>query len=587
MNYIKRLALIVLSVFLVITLTGCQTKNKEEVQKKFDEFIQNEFVKAMQSDYTTAHVFLENPKDFGVDMSQTEVCLGERITEENIEKNKKEESKSLKEFESFDRDDLTDEQKDTYDIYQYQAELNEKLNDDKFNYYQQLFESMTGIHYQLPTLLADWQLRNEQDVKDLIILVNDVKPYISSILDYTKKQQEKGLLMVDFDEIIEYCDKIVKKGDDSAILEAMQKSIDQLSLEQTLSNNYKDQLKKAFHDSFLVAYQNISDTMNAMKSGKNNEEGYAHFENGKEYYELLLQKSIGSQKSISDVQSLMNKAYSKHYQKLMSIMLKDPHIASSDEPKTNYKSYSEILDNIQENLFSDFPEVKNIRYNIENINEEIASGNGVAAYFNIPAIDGTGQKQLRVNPSTGDINTIQTYHTVAHEGFPGHMYQYAYMYENMTSPYRKTLADSLAYTEGYAVYSQYYAFKYLQNIDTNYLELTKENELATYSIMILGDIGIHSEGWSYDEFKDFVVKKGLPNDDALLSPQYKQLQANPSAFQPYYVGYEEISLLKEKAQDKLGDQFIDKEFHKALLESGTAPFHVVERHIDSYINHQK
>lgn len=49
-------------------------------------------------------------------------------------------------------------------------------------------------------------------------------------------------------------------------------------------------------------------------------------------------------------------------------------------------------------MFQDFPEVKNLKYNIKDINEEIASDSGVAAYFNIPSIDGDSVKQLRVNP---------------------------------------------------------------------------------------------------------------------------------------------------------------------------------------------
>lgn len=585
MKFIKKLSLVFLSTILAVSLIGCQSTNNEDVQKKFNEFIQTQFVKTMESDYTTAHTFMVNPKNFGVDMSKVNVNLGNRITEENIKKSKEDNLSALKELKSFDRDVLTDDQKDTYDIYKYQTELEEKLNDDKFDYYQQIFESMTSIHYQLPTTLADWQLRNEQDVKDLVTVVNDIKPYIDSALDYTKKQEEKGLLMVDLNEVIAYCDKIIKKGDQSAVLEAMKKSIDELSLEK--GSEYKKQLSQAFKDSFIPAYEDIRDTMKSFKSGTNNTEGYAKFKNGKEYYELLLQKNIGSNKSVSDIRTMMTKAYNNHLKNLMAVAAKNPNINQS-EPKTNYKNYTEMLDDIQKNLFNDFPEVKNTSYHIEDINKEIASSSGVAAYFNIPPLDGTEKKQLRVNPNSADVSTVSTYHTVAHEGFPGHMYQYAYMYENISSPYRKALANSSAYSEGYAVYAQYYAFNYLTDIDQNYLELTKENELATYCIIILADIGIHYEGWSFEQFKDFLNAKGLTlEDDEQFKNQYYQLQANPSAFQPYYVGYEEIIALKENAEDKLGTKFKDKDFHTALLKSGTAPFSVVERNIDAYIEQNK
>ena len=65
--------------------------------------------------------------------------------------------------------------------------------------------------------------------------------------------------------------------------------------------------------------------------------------------------------------------------------------------------------------------------------------------------------------------------------------------------------------------------------------------------------------------------------------QYEQLWANPCAFEPYYVGYEQIRALKEQAQDALGDQFREEAFNAAILRSGSAPFSVVERNVEAYI----
>ena len=61
------------------------------------------------------------------------------------------------------------------------------LGDERFDYYAQQFESMGGLHYQLPTLLADWALRSEEDVKGLVAVVQDVLPYVESALEYTKR----------------------------------------------------------------------------------------------------------------------------------------------------------------------------------------------------------------------------------------------------------------------------------------------------------------------------------------------------------------------------------------------------------------
>ena len=163
------------------------------------------------------------------------------------------------------------------------------------------------------------------------------------------------------------------------------------------------------------------------------------------------------------------------------------------------------------------------------------------------------------------------------------MYQYAYMYENISSNYIKALASCLGYTEGYAVYAQYQALEYLSGVDKGFLELYRENELASYCLIILADIGIHYKGWTLQDFKEFLNEKGfdLPDDD--IQRQYRQLQANPAAFAPYYVGYHEIHNMKKEAKEKLGEKFDEKAFHTALLESGTAPFQVVQRHIDAYV----
>lgn len=590
----KRILTYVLSLVMIFSLMGCQkdTKSNEETQKEFDAFINKEFVDAMENDYMTMHVYLENPKDYGVDQSKVKVRLGVYLDEESQNEAIKEEQSSYEQFKEFDREKLTEKQKDIYDIYEYENSLSDKLSDDKFDYYEPVFQSMTGIHYQIPTLFADWELRNEQDVKDLILLVKDVKPYIDSALEYTKKQEEKGLLMLDLDSVMKYCKNIIDKGAKSSVLTSMNESIDTLSLGQSKTEKYKKELKEAFTSSFVVAYQNIYDVMNDFKkSGKNNTEGLAKFKYGKEYFELKLQQKIGSLKTAKEVKEMMEKGFDDHLQTLQEVIMNNVEdmqpLINNKLPNTSYKSYKDILDSNKKKIKENFPSVNNLDYVIKDINEEIASDSGVAAYFNIPAIDGNSAKQLRVNPKNGGANTIDTYSTVSHEGFPGHMYQYAYMYENVDSLYIKALANVLAYTEGYAVYAQYESFNYLDGISKALLEAFKENMLVSYDAIIVADIGIHYEGWSLDEFKSYLRGKGLALDDDAFQQQYLQLQANPAAFEAYYVGYHEIDMMKQDAKNQLGEKFDEKEFNKALLESGTATFEVVQRHVNEYITHAK
>lgn len=582
-NRISVTAAVCLPIFI---MSGCQDRAALS-QKKFDEFIQQEFVSAMESDYTTAHVFLQHPENFGINPENIQVSLGTRPDETDWDQVMEQQQKSYDEFNSFDRELLTPQQQDIYDTYKYQMDLTIALNDEKFDYYSQIFGSMSGLQFQLPTLFSDWELRNEQDVKDLVILMSDVKPYVDSALEYTKKQEAQGLLMADLQSVIDYCSGIIEEGENSSVLAAIYENIDALGLDTAAAQMYKDQIKDEFNSSFIPAYEAMRDTMIQLQSGQNNEQGLAHFEYGKAYYELLLQQSIGSTKSVEEIRTMMVEEFENHLMNLQTLLINHMDIMepllTGELPQTPYTSYEEILDHIQQNMSKDFPQISDLSYNIRNMGEDMASTSGIAAYFNIPSLDGESTKQMRVNPLIGDISAVSTYTTVAHEGFPGHMYQYAYAYENLESPYMKALSDSSAYVEGYAVYAQYESTKYLEDMDQALLDAYRENELATYCAIILSDIGIHYDGWSLDEFTQYFNSIGFAIDEENAKMQYMQLQANPCAFEPYYVGYHEIAAMKEDAQEALGDLFTDQEFNEALLESGVAPFSVVQRHISDYI----
>lgn len=585
----KKTSLLALSSTLALSLIGCSKPDAKEEQKAFASFMKDEFVDTMESEYLLINTYLEDPKAYGIDMSKVKVNLGSRFDAKTAKSDYKEMQKAYEEFEGFDRDLLTKEQQDEYDAYEFQQSLALEMGEQEYDYYAQLFSSMSGLQFQLPTLFADWQLDSEEEVVQMLTCLSDVRAYVKSALDYTKKQSEKNLLMTDIDAVIEYCDRIVASGENSSVLTSIKENIDKSGMKGEQANIYKEQARAVFTESFIPAYQDISATMKEIKkAGKNNSEGYAKFENGKEYYELLVQQNIGSDKSVEDVKKMMEDAYDEYLREMTAVVMENPEevepIVSQQLPSTGYKSYTEILDDMKSKITKEYPKVKNLEYNIKNMNTEVAS-DGIVAYFVIPKMDGNPVKQLRVNPNGADPSSISTFSTVSHEGFPGHMYQYAYMSENVDSNFIKALSNNLAYTEGYAVYAQMNSLKYLEDKEINsaLLDAYRLNELTTYCVIVLADIGIHYEGWKLDEFVTFFQDKGLylPDDQAL--EMYNQLQANPAAFMPYYVGYAEFKELRENAETALGERFDVKEFNQAILESGTVPFEVVERHVDAYI----
>lgn len=586
---VKKITLLMLSAVMAFSFTGCSKKDSGEEQKKFDEFMKQEFVESMEQSYPNTHIILENPKDYGVDTSKTKVQIDKELNETTMKENKELNEKSAKAFKEFDRDTLSDEQKETYDIYSYMLDYTTEMNDSKFDYMSMPLESMTGMHTQLPTLFSDWTLRNEQDVKDVITLMKSVRPYMDSILAYTKKQEEKGTLMLDIKSVKEYCEKVVKEDVNSSVLTGLNESIDNLKLGDDKTKQYKAELKKAFQEYFLPAYSDIIKTMKELDSSKNNTLGLSHMKNGKEYYELLFKQATGTDKSIEDIKKELNSMSRSSLLAVQSVISKNKNLYDeyvNGKIKTKYKDFESMLKDLDKDIKDDFPSVGTLNYRIRPIGEDLASG-GVAAYFNIPALDGTTPKQIRVNMMEDalDVQSLETFSTVAHEGIPGHMYQIAYAYKNVKDPWRNSMASFLGYTEGYATYTELYALKYLDGVSADAVKLQQNMVVYQDCLIALADIGIHYEGWTKEDLSNFLEENGLGVSD--VSDFYNQLQANPTAFLSYYVGYVQIANLKKDAQEELKDKFNDRDFHEAILKSGAAPFHVVEENVKDYIESAK
>lgn len=586
---VKKITLLMLSAIMAFSFTGCSKKDSGEEQKKFDEFMKQEFVESMEQSYPNTHIILENPKDYGVDTSKTKVQIDKELNETTMKENKELNEKSAKAFKEFDRDTLSDEQKETYDIYSYMLDYTTEMNDSKFDYMSMPLESMTGMHTQLPTLFSDWTLRNEQDVKDVITLMKSVRPYMDSILAYTKKQEEKGTLMLDIKSVKEYCEKVVKEDVNSSVLTGLNESIDNLKLGDDKTKQYKAELKKAFQEYFLPAYSDIIKTMKELDSSKNNTLGLSHMKNGKEYYELLFKQATGTDKSIEDIKKELNSMSRSSLLAVQSVISKNKNLYDeyvNGKIKTKYKDFESMLKDLDKDIKDDFPSVGTLNYRIRPIGEDLASG-GVAAYFNIPALDGTTPKQIRVNMMEDalDVQSLETFSTVAHEGIPGHMYQIAYAYKNVKDPWRNSMASFLGYTEGYATYTELYALKYLDGVSADAVKLQQNMVVYQDCLIALADIGIHYEGWTKEDLSNFLEENGLGVSD--VSDFYNQLQANPTAFLSYYVGYVQIANLKKDAQEELKDKFNDRDFHETILKSGAAPFHVVEENVKDYIESAK
>ena len=571
---------------IAISLTGCSTKiiQDPQQQEQFDAFLENDFKEYMEASYLNLHTFLEDPSTYGIDPSETVIEISPLLTEDSFKENRKEFIKAQKEFQRFDREALSKSQQESYDKYAFMLEVNQGYTQAKFDDMERLFDSMSGIHVQLPTLLADWSIRNEQDIKDVIQMITTIRPYVQSLLSYVKTQEQEGTLMIDIESVKSYCQGIIDAKDDSGVLKGLFSSIDRLSLDPVLLQSYQNEIKQVFETSFIGAYQDIIDVMNHLDPAKNNEKGLCFLEDGKEYYEIMVQEATGLDTSIKDIQKqLEDCAYTSIY--AAQELLSNEEVAKaymSGTMTTEYTSYEMMLEDLNQQIQKDFPKVQALNYEVQPIAPDLAA-TGIAAYFNIPPLDASQPKQIRINTlqDTNHLQALETFSTVAHEGLPGHMYQIAYQYENGRTNWDKLCPSFLGYTEGYATYVENYALSYLDTLTPEQAQLMQNLNVYQNCIIALMDIGIHYEGWDVERCASFMEEQGLMLEN--IDEVYDQIQANPTSFLSYYVGCVQILNLKQEAKRKLKDEFDPKQFHESILKSGPAPFSVVEENVYAYI----
>ena len=129
MKHLKKAAAAVLAAAIAFSLAACRSAGQAPApspaaqQQEFDDFLMQDFISTMESEYTALHVYLQNPAAFGVDMSKVRPGLGSRPDIVSQRQALQAAEEAYGQFLSFDRSKLTAEQQDTYDIYEFQTAL--------------------------------------------------------------------------------------------------------------------------------------------------------------------------------------------------------------------------------------------------------------------------------------------------------------------------------------------------------------------------------------------------------------------------------------------------------------------------------
>lgn len=581
---LKRLFPILLSILL---LTGCFGSSEvvpdEKTQKNitaenthlaFAAFTDELFMQEVTSDSITLHYTVASPQALSI--PETTPTLGSASEQERISSIEQTE-KMLKKLKGFTYKNLSKQDKITYDILKWQFETVQSSK--PFAYYAESLGATTGIQAQLPILFAEYEFYCSKDIEDYLLLLRQLPQYFEEIAAYESEKSNAGLFMAKstVDQIVKQCNDFLCDVDSHYLTTTFNTRMDKLDwLSDEQKSQFKDLNRSTLTEYVYPAYESLMECLNTLKDSSKNENGLCKLPQGKEYYTYLVKRSTGSESTPEELIKRVQKQIQTDINSMSLLINASPSALDSvQEPLITYSEPDAILEHLKETIKKQFPAAPTVSYSVKYVDASLQEHLSPAFYLT-PPIDRITQNVIYLNePSFHD--TIQLFTTLAHEGYPGHMYQNIYF--QSTSPDKiRSLLSFPGYAEGYATYAELFSYDYmgLAPESSQLLKLSSSITLGLYAYL---DLSIHYEGKTLEEAKNFLNKYGV-TDDAAITQIYEAIVAEPANYLKYYVGYLEFLSLREKAESLWGDDFTDKRFHQYILQMGDAPFCVLEKYLE-------
>ena len=258
----------------------------------------------------------------------------------------------------------------------------------------------------------------------------------------------------------------------------------------------------------------------------------------------------------------------------MQGILNEHCTAATSALTTGNDTPDNILKSLETKISNAFPTPEEVNVEVKYVPSALEPYLSPAFYL-IPAIDNATQNTIYINQAH-NLDDIHLFTTLAHEGYPGHLYQTTYYAAQNPDPLR-SLFNFKGYVEGWATYAEMTSY-YLSSLEKPAATLLQKNNSFILGLYAHADIGIHYEGWNIDRTREYFSAYGIDDMDAIQSI-YKLIIGDPANYLSYYVGYLEILELKKEVIEQEGEDFSQKEFHKKILDVGPAPFDIVRKYV--------
>ena len=557
----------------ILLLSQLRKNSVSSEDEAFTSFTRELFCSQITSNTVTLHYTLSDPAALGIE--DAPVTLGYYSAESETASSAVLEN-AREALHSFSRKRLSASNQLTYDILDYQ--LKQELNLASFPYYEEIFSPTLGIQAQLPVLLAEYAFRSRQDIENYLTLLGQLDTCYASLLEYQKTRSKAGLFMSDetADAVIAQCREFISDPASHFLLSTFEERLEQADfLTEEEKDTYLDSNRALVFGHVFPAYELLIEGLSKLKGTGTNDYGLGYYDRGCDYYEALVSCTTGSGRTILEIIQLMDEQMAADLQTIASVLANHPELLKTASYPMDSQEPRYILETLEEKIQADFPSIDSASCQIKYVDSSLEEYLSPAFYLT-PPLDCMEEHVIYINPA-GNYDSLSLFTTLAHEGYPGHLYQT--LYENSCKPNPvRSLFYFGGYIEGWATYAERCSYSYT-GLNPDLAELLAANSFLSLGLHARSDVGIHYEGWTPDGLADFLSDYGITNQDTIHT-MYQAILQDPGNYLKYYLGAVEILQLKKTAEAALGDAFVLKDFHEFLLSIGAAPFPVIEKYLE-------
>ena len=593
--------------------------------EEFDEFVNEYFIDYVGDDQLTINIFTVNPENFGLERADAIWYTWKGFIPEGYD--------TLEEVYNHDRLEVAQE-KERLAYFQtqklsYGQLVSLRRIQEVITFYDLLLKSeeyaYIGLGYvdqyggyiaDFPTDMEAYQLRTRQDIEDYISYFTSMPDALASYFDFivAKKDTQYAFSRFTLESFNKYIDGVVKAYESNdgyyitrvALAKLAQAKID-LELTDDEYNDYYTRLETA---SIVDVYNAHKDLYNNVKSFLETETYfddpdftgvyYGETKASRDYYFASLQNRLGIFNLTPEEYLAQVEAYLAHYKELF---MAHPQLSTQEaedisDGKTKVFDYGEdvlsTFDFLKEFAKIIVPDLESMpEIDVTWMDKTVTENTTTAAYYMKSPLDSYDKEYIHLNGKSLGENNYETMATIAHEGYPGHLYAYVNTKENQSLSNFVRIATYTGHGEGWAKYVEYRFNQYLADIHADsedaeaWLEATTYNrnwDMFIYMFYARADFGINYQGWGTSEIKSFLSDNGLKSSDETALDLFNTLNEAAGQYAPYGYGPAVFVELHEMAEEALGAYYDEVEFNGLLLAHGWCSLDSLREYVLDYID---